>query len=183
MSRIGKLPIAVPNGVSVDIVQNSVKLTGPKGILEIKIPPKIKVKKNENQIFVEADIKNENLRPIYGTFRAILANAVSGVNIGWLKKLELIGTGYRAEVKGNDLFLTVGYSQPIKIQAPVGIAFKIEKNIITVEGLDKDLVGRISAQIRQVRPPEPYKGKGILYLGEVIRRKAGKAAKAPGAAA
>lgn len=183
MSRIGKLPIVLPTGVSVNVDQNRVKLQGPKGTLEIAIPEELKVDHDKGQLIIEKDRKKEGLKPIHGTFRALLANAAIGVSAGWTKQLELVGTGYRAEVKGSHLYLTVGFSHPVEIKAPVDITFKVEKNIITVEGLDRDLVGRISARIRQVRPPEPYKGKGILYLGEIIRRKAGKAAKTVGTAA
>ena len=171
------------SGVTVDVGKNSVKITGSKGILEYKIPTGLSVEIKDNQIFVTSSIENEDDKPIYGTFRSILSNAVKGVSYGWSKKMELVGTGYRAETNGKELTLTVGYSQPAKITAPEGITFKVEKNIITIDGISKEMVGQIAAKIRSVRPPEPYKGKGILYQGEVIRRKAGKAAKAQGAAA
>ncbi|OGM10591.1 50S ribosomal protein L6 [Candidatus Woesebacteria bacterium RBG_16_36_11] len=183
MSRIGKQSIIIPSGVSVSVVNNILKITGPKGTLENKCPKDIKVEEKEGKIFITSNIKNEAAKPMYGTFRALIANAVKGVSEGWSKKLELVGTGYRAEVAGKDLRLTVGYSQPAIVSAPDNITFKVEKNVITVDGIDKEVVGQISAKIRSVRPPEPYKGKGILYLGEVIRRKAGKAAKAQGQAA
>jgi large subunit ribosomal protein L6 len=180
MSRIGKLPILIPNGVSVAIEGNIIKLSGPKGTLERPIPVSLKVSVKDDLVYINTDVKSKAAKSLHGTFRAILANAAKGVSEGWLKQLELVGTGYRAELRGKDLALTVGFSHPIIVQAPEGIIFKIEKNVMTVEGIDKDLVGRIAAEIRQVKPPEPYKGKGILYLGETVRRKAGKAAKAQG---
>ena len=183
MSKIGKQPIILPSGVSSVVEEKKIKISGPKGTLENKIPSGIAVENRENQIVLTKTGKDDYTRSIYGTFRAILANAVKGVSEGWVKSLELVGTGYRAEISGDQLSLTVGYSQPVKIKAPEGISFKVGKNIITVEGIDKETVGQTAAKIRAVRPPEPYKGKGILYQGEVIRRKAGKAAKAQGAAA
>jgi large subunit ribosomal protein L6 len=120
---------------------------------------------------------------MHGTWRAIIANMAKGVSEGWSKQLELVGTGYRAEGSERDLTLTVGYSHPVEIKAPEGISFSIEKTLITVEGIDKELVGQVAAKIRNVRPPEPYKGKGIKYIDEVVRRKPGKAAKAQGAVA
>jgi large subunit ribosomal protein L6 len=181
MSRIGKLPIDLPQGVSVVIDGQNVEVKGPKGTLSRNIHKGIKVSQSKNSLIVELAKERENLRPFYGTERALLANMVKGVTEGWFKKLELIGTGYRAEVNGNKLSLTVGYSHPIVIEGFDGISFKVEKNVVTVEGIDKEIVGLTSANIRSVRPPEPYKGKGIKYVDEVIRRKAGKAAKTAGA--
>jgi large subunit ribosomal protein L6 len=183
MSKIGKQPIKIPQGVIVALEGSLVKVKGGKGELINKIPLGIKVEISDNQILLTKKEGQGEVGAIYGTYRAILANAVKGVSEGWVRVLELVGTGYRAETNGKELTLTVGYSQPIKIKAPEDVNFKVEKNIITVEGIDKEVVGGISAKIRAVRPPEPYKGKGILYQGEVIRRKAGKAAKAQGAPA
>lgn len=182
MSRIGKTPIELPSGVTVEINGQDVTVTGSKGKLMRRIHKGILVEQVANQLLVKLSKDRDNLKPFYGTERALLANMVKGVSEGWSKKLELIGTGYRAEAGNNNLTLTVGYSHPVKLTAPEGISFKVEKNVIILEGIDKEVVGQMSAKIRNVRPPEPYKGKGIKYVGEVIRRKAGKAAKTAGAA-
>jgi len=182
MSRIGKLPIKLPQGVVVEIDGQTVIVKGPKGTMQRKINKGIQVVLNDGSIVLTMKKDTDSLRPFYGTERALLANNVKGVSDGWSKQLELVGTGYRAELSGRTLSLTVGYSHPIKIDAPEGIGFKVEKNVITVDGADKEIVGLTSAKIRAVRPPEPYKGKGIKYVSEVIRRKAGKAAKTAGAA-
>jgi large subunit ribosomal protein L6 len=183
MSRIGKLPIKLPEGVEVDIRAENLLVKGPKGQLEKKIPQGLVVEKKDGSVLVSLKKENSALSSIYGTTRAIIANIVHGVTEGWSKSLELVGTGYRAEVVDNNLVLTVGHSHPVKINAPEGIAFKVEKTDITVEGIDKELVGQVAANIRAVRPPEPYKGKGIRYKDEFVRRKPGKAAKAQGVGA
>ena len=136
----------------------------------------------DGNLLISSKDKSKLGRALYGTIRSLVSNMVKGVSQGWSKTLELVGTGYRAEVSGDTLVLSVGYSHPVKIEAPKGITFKVMKNEVTVEGVDKELVGQISARIREVKPPEPYKGKGISYKGEKIRRKAGKAAKAVGVA-
>lgn len=180
MSKIGKLPVLLNSGVSAQVTGKIITITGPKGTLEIDIPRGIEIETSEDKIIV--GVKNENIasRALHGTIRALLANMVKGVSEGWSKKLELIGTGYRAEVAGKDLVLTVGFSHPVKIPAPKDIDFKVEKNVVTVSGIDKSVVGEVAAKVRAVKPPEPYKGKGIKYVDEFIRRKAGKAAKAGG---
>lgn len=180
MSRIGKLPIKLPEGVSVKIENRRILIKGVKGELEKILPKEIDVEIKDSVINLTVKSKSKSVKALHGTYRALIFNMVKGVNEGWKKELEIVGTGYRALVEGRDLVLTVGYSHPVTIQAPEGISFKVEKMIITVEGIDKELVGLISAKIRAVRPPEPYKGKGIKYLNEEIRRKAGKAAKAQG---
>jgi large subunit ribosomal protein L6 len=182
MSKIGKLPVELPENVQAKMLDHSIEITGPKGNLSIKIVKEIGIEINEKTIQVSLKKETKTTKAIFGTTRALIANMVEGVTKGWSKKMEIIGTGYRAEVQGNTLVLTVGFSHPVKIEAPKEITFKVEKNIITIEGINKELVGQISANIRGVRPPEPYKGKGIKYVEEVIRRKAGKAAKAAGAA-
>ncbi len=176
MSKIGKQPIKIPAGVTVEINGSSVKITGPKGNTERNLARGVKAEVKEGQILVTVAGSGKQAMSDHGTSRALLNNDVTGVELGWSKKLELVGTGFRAEVAGTDLILTVGFSHPVKIGAPAGISFKVEKMIITVEGIDRELVGRVAANIRAVKPPEPYKGKGIKYLDEVIRRKAGKAA-------
>lgn len=177
MSKIGKLPIEIPQGVNVEIEDRSVKVTGPKGTMEMKVDKDIEVQKKEDSLVIMVKRESERSPSLHGTTRALIANMVKGVSAGWVKQLELVGTGYRAETSGNLLTLNVGYSHPIKVEAPAGINFKVEKTVIFVEGFDKELVGQISATIRSIRPPEPYKGKGIRYKDEVVRRKAGKAAK------
>ncbi|HKB88444.1 MAG TPA: 50S ribosomal protein L6 [Patescibacteria group bacterium] len=182
MSKIGRLPIPV-SGATVTVDGRVVTVTGPKGTLTQKLPRAIEVEVKDGMVNVttrgnaKSDISN------HGTIRALINNNVKGVTTGWSKQLELVGTGFRADVAGKVLNLIVGYSHPVKITAPEGITFKVEKTIITVDGISREVVGQISAEIRAVRPPEPYKGKGIKYTDEVIRRKAGKAAaKTTGAA-
>lgn len=177
MSRIGKLPVENISGVEVQIEGRKVKVVGPKGEVEFMLNPLITIEKNDTNYQVVMKSKSKTANVMQGTMRSIFNNAVLGVSQGWSKKMELVGTGFRSEVQGTDLILTVGFSHPVKITAPKGISFKVEKNIITIEGADKAEVGQICAKIQAVKPPEPYKGKGILFVGEVIRRKAGKAAK------
>lgn len=177
MSRIGRLPVQIPDEVGVEIKGQVVFLKGPRGELEVELPRQLSVKIVEGEILVGRKGNSKTATALHGTYRAHTANAVLGVKDGWKKELGIVGTGYRAEMKGKDLVLTVGYSHPVVITAPEGVEFKIEKTTITVEGVDRHIVGQIAANIRKVRPPEPYKGKGIRYKNEVVRRKAGKAAK------
>lgn len=181
MSKIGRLPIQIPSGVTVEILEKVVTVSGPKGKLVITINDLVTVKQEENNLIVSVSKDTKFARSIWGTTRKLIDNMVKGVSDGWSKQLELVGTGYRAEVQGKTLVLTVGYSHPIKIEAPVEVNFKVEKGIITVDGIDRAVVGQVSANIRGSRPPEPYKGKGVKYTTEIIRRKAGKAAKAAAA--
>lgn len=183
MSRIGRLPVSLPEGVTAEVKAGEIVIAGPKGSLSRKIPARIEVEIKDNILTVSSKSKTKQGSATFGTTRAHFNNMVLGVSQGWKKELELVGTGYRAEVAENNLILTVGYSHPVKIEAPKGVAFKVEKSIITIEGIDKETVGETAARIRAVRPPEPYKGKGIKYLDELIRRKAGKAAKTVGAPA
>ena len=179
MSKIGQLPIKVPQGVTVEVSGSNVSITGPKGKLEVNFKKDlVEVKVEEGNVLVTLKKESKIARSLWGTIRMLIANSITGVTEGWKKQLELVGTGYRSEVQGNTLVLTVGYSHPVKIEAPEGITFKVEKSVINVDGIDKQVVGQVSANIRASRPPEPYKGKGVKYVGEVIRRKAGKAAKA-----
>jgi large subunit ribosomal protein L6 len=182
MSKIGKQPIAIPQGVEVSIDGLKVRVKGPKGLLEKEFDRRIEISVKDNILEV-VDKKNDDIsKALHGTTRAIIANMVKGVSEGWEKKLELVGTGYRAEVSGDSLMLTVGFSHPVKVEPPQDISFKVEKLVITVNGIDKEVVGQTAAKIRSIKPPEPYKGKGIKYVDEVIRRKAGKAAKTAGPA-
>lgn len=176
MSRIGKQPIKIPEEVEVKLEGNLVVVKGPKGELKIEIKPEVKVDIDNKEVTLNPTNDTKQARSLWGTHRSLIANAVLGVTKGFEKKLEIEGVGYRANLEGKDLVLNLGYSHPIKITPPEGIVFSVEKNIITVSGIDKQLVGQIAAEIRSKRKPEPYKGKGIRYQGEVIRRKAGKKA-------
>jgi len=181
MSKIGKQAILLPENVTVESGNVTIIVKGPKGSLEKTISKAVDFEVKDNILrFSIKKITKQNLSD-WGTMRSILANAVNGVTNGWEKKLELVGTGYRAEVRGQKLILNVGFSHPVEIEAPEGVSFGTEKNVITVSGIDKEVVGQIASEIRSKRPPEPYKGKGVKYVGEIIRRKAGKAAKASGA--
>lgn len=178
MSKIGKLPVEIPDGVTILIDNNTVLVTGPKGNLSYALQDGISVQITDKTLVVIPTKKD--VSALFGLTRALIANMVRGVTTGFEKKLELTGVGYRAQVMGNDLSLSVGYSHLVKIPAPEGIKFVVADNSIVVSGIDKALIGDVAAKIRSVRPPEPYKGKGIRYAGEHIRRKAGKAAKAVG---
>jgi len=178
MSKIGKMPVIIKEGATVTIANNLVSVSGPKGNLSFPIPQSVEVAVEDGKVIVS---QKEGDKALFGLTRAIIANMVEGVTSGFEKKLELTGVGYRAQAAGSDLTLSVGFSHPVKITAPAGVTFAFAEGIITVAGSDKKLVGDMAAKIRAVRPPEPYKGKGIKYQGERIRRKAGKAAKAVGA--
>lgn len=180
MSRIGKTEIELPDGVEVAVDGDVIVISGPKGEIKREKPGYIELKINDATVVVENKSNSTRSKQMHGTMRAHIANMIKGVSGGWSKKLEMVGTGYRAQVSGKKLTLTVGFSHPVEIEAPEGIEFTVEKNIITVSGIDKDLVGSMSAKIRDIRPPEPYKGKGIKYEDEEIIRKPGKAAKAAG---
>jgi large subunit ribosomal protein L6 len=181
MSRIGKLPVSLPKGVTVDINRNLVTVKGPKGELTKNFPPEIDVAQEDGLIKVTRNSDHRIHRAKHGLTRALLNNMVLGVSNGFTRELVIEGVGYRATVEGKNLVLSVGYSHPVVIQPPQGISFAVPDRAgrqLTVSGIDKELVGEISARIRRVRPPEPYKGKGIRYSDEKIRRKAGKAGKA-----
>jgi large subunit ribosomal protein L6 len=178
MSKIGQQTILIPSGATVVVADNKATITGPKGTLTVTLVKELEVKVEESNINLTLKKDTKFGRSVWGTTRMLIANSIKGVTEGWKKQLELVGTGYRSEVQGNTLILTVGYSHPVKIEAPEGIVFKVEKSVINVDGIDKQVVGQVAADIRSSRPPEPYKGKGVKYVGEVIRRKAGKAAKA-----
>lgn len=174
MSRIGKKPIEIPKGVEVKIEDNVVIVKGPKGELQKKIRPEIKVEIKENEILVSPEKETKKTNAFWGLTRTLIFNMIKGVTEGYEKKLEIQGVGYKANLEGEDLVLQVGFSHPVKMDKVEGIKFEVEKNIITISGIDKELVGQIAAKIRKVRKPEPYKGKGIRYLGEEVRRKPGK---------
>jgi len=180
MSRIGKQPIEIPSGVEVKIDGRKVELKGPKGILVVDVTQGIKAESVENTIVVSPITERKSLIAFWGLSRALIANAVKGVTDGFEKVLEFQGVGYRAAGQGNKIELNLGFSHPVNYEAPEGINFKVEKNVITISGIDKQMVGEVAAQIRRLRPPEPYKGSGIRYQGEKIRRKAGKKAATAG---
>jgi len=179
MSRIGKRPIPIPPGVDVQISDGLVRVSGPKGQLELKVHPKMIIQRVDGMIQVQRPSDERFFKQLHGLYRTLIANMVQGVTEGFRKDLEIHGVGYRAALEGKTLVLNVGYSHPVRIEPPPGISFLVESPTrIAVLGIDKQLVGEVAAQIRRVRPPDPYQGKGIRYAGEVIRRKAGKAGKA-----
>jgi large subunit ribosomal protein L6 len=180
MSKIGKRPIILPAGVSVAVEKGTVKVVGPKGALSWALPAGISLLAKENEIFLIAKRDSLKTRSQHGLARAMLASMVQGTSYGFEKKLKLVGVGFRAEPTGSGLRLTLGFSHPIEIVAPEGISLVVDKNIISISGIDKQLVGEVAARIRALKPPEPYKGKGIMYVEEQVRRKPGKAAKAAG---
>ena len=182
MSKIAKKPIQIKTGVTVSFEGESVKVNGPKGQQDFIIPSGIVAKVEEDKVVISQKNENDDTKSaLAGLTRALINNMIIGVSDGFEKKLELSGVGYRAQASGNSLTLSVGYSHPVKIVADPSINFTVTENIILIAGSNKDLVGNVAAKIRAVRPPEPYKGKGIKYVGERIRRKVGKAAKAVGA--
>ncbi len=176
MSRIGKKIVELPKEVTIDIKDGRVLVKGPKGELSQTIPSSIKVTQEENNIKVEMNSNSREAKVLWGTIRSLVANMVVGVTTGYEKKLEIEGIGYKAQLQGVDLILNLGFSHPIEFKAPQGVTFKVEKNVITISGIDKAVVGEAAASIRKLKKPEPYKGKGIRYQGEVVRRKAGKKA-------
>jgi len=181
MSKIAKKPIQIKEGINVTLDKNLIKINSSKGEKIYKIPEGVKVAIENEGIFVSAKNKNNRTyKALCGLTWANIKNIVNGLTKDFQKKLELVGVGYRAQAAGSSITLSVGFSHPVVIKAPEGIVFTVEENVITVSGTDKTIVGDMAAKIRGVRPPEPYKGKGIKYQGERIRRKAGKAAKAIG---
>jgi large subunit ribosomal protein L6 len=175
MSRIGRVPIPVPQGVQVDIAQNVVTVKGPKGTLSRSLHPDIKVEKRDAEIVVTRPTESRQHRSLHGLTRTLVANMVAGVTGGFSRRLEVAGVGYRAQQAGKDVVLQLGFSHPVQVQAPEGVSLAVEgTNRITVSGIDKELVGEMAARIRRIKPPEPYKGKGIKFAEETIRRKVGK---------
>jgi large subunit ribosomal protein L6 len=176
MSRIGKKPIPVPSGVTVSVDGSTIKVKGPKGELTRVIRSEIAVEQNDGELTLTRPNDSKENRAYHGLTRALIANMVEGVTSGFKKTLEIIGVGYRAEKKGEELVLTVGYSHQVKYPQPAGITLTAQTpTLVIIEGIDKQKVGQVAAELRAVRPPEPYKGKGIRYQGEQVRRKAGKA--------
>ena len=181
MSRIGRLPIPVPAGVAVTIEGRAITVTGPKGSLSRDLHPDMRVSQENSTLVVERPSEAKHHKQLHGLTRTLVANMVTGVTTGYRKPLEITGVGYRAAKVGDKLQLNLGYSHPIEIVPPAGISFEVETPVrLTVVGIDKELVGQVAATVRATRKPEPYKGKGVHYLGEHIRRKAGKAGKIGG---
>ena len=179
MSRIGRKPVALPQGVQIEVDGNVVKVKGPKGELTQNVHPDMKINVTDNQVTVERPSDEKEHRALHGLTRSLIANMVQGVTVGYTKGLDIVGVGYRAAKQGNNLVLIIGYSHPVEIKPLNVIEFEVPApNKIIVKGIDKQVVGQMAAEIRAVREPEPYKGKGIKYENEIIRRKAGKAGKA-----
>ncbi len=178
MSRIGRLPITLPAGVTATINGQLVTINGPKGSLSFNVAEPIEVTQEDGVLAVTRPNDERRSRALHGLSRTLISNMVIGVTTGYEKSLELVGTGYRVAAKGTDLEFQLGFSHPVLVPAPAGISFQVESPVkVKVQGIDKQQVGEVAANIRKIRPPEPYKGKGVRYEGEVIRRKAGKAGK------
>lgn len=180
MSKIGKKPIDIPAGITVSVDNDSVVVKGSKGELSVVVDSVIKVEIKDNQIILSPKREVKKVNALWGLSRSLIANMVYGVEKGYEKELELQGVGYKVAQKGNDLELNLGFSHPVIFKAPEGVEFKVEKNKITVLGIDKQLIGQVAANIRSLKKPEPYKGKGIRYVGEQVRRKVGKKAAGAG---
>ena len=177
MSRIGKAPIEIPEGVEVDVDGDLVLVKGPKGELSQKVSPDMAIERENGRLLVKRPSDRPNHRALHGLTRSLIANMVEGVTNGYEKRLEIQGVGYRAQLKGKNLELALGFSHPVAIVAPEGIEFEVpQPTEVVVRGIDKQLVGEIAAQVRKRRPPEPYKGKGVRYQGEQVARKVGKRA-------
>jgi large subunit ribosomal protein L6 len=176
MSRIGRKPITIPAGVTIELIERHIKVTGPKGTLELDLLPGINVEQSEGVLTVTKAVETAETGRLYGLMRTLIDNMVVGVSQGFTRTLEINGVGFRAAVAGNVINLSLGFSHPVTFTLPQGVDAKIEKNQITLSGFDKQLVGQVAANLRSLKKPEPYKGKGIKYVEETIRRKAGKTA-------
>lgn len=178
MSRIGRRPIAIPGGVEVSLDGNHVRVKGPRGTLERDVHPDMRLKMEDGTLVVERPSEDRFHRGLHGLTRSLISNMVEGVTNGFSKTLEIQGVGYRAQAKGTDLEIALGFSHPVTVKAPEGISFELQSPTkIVVSGADKQAVGQVAADIRALRPPDSYKGKGVRYAGEYVRKKAGKAAK------
>jgi large subunit ribosomal protein L6 len=179
VSRIGRLPVNVPAGVDVNIKGSEVRVKGPKGELSRLFSPVVGISLEEGKIIIQRESDEATVRALHGTTRALIQNMVTGVSEGFTKVLEVDGVGYRAEMSGQNLILYVGYSHPVKVEPPQGISFDVDTRTrqVKIMGFNREIVGQVASDIREIRPPEPYKGKGIRYQGEKIRRKAGKSGK------
>lgn len=176
MSRIGKKPIHIPAGVTVEVSDTAIAVKGPKGEVRRALHPDIGLMLKGSEVTVNPRRQGRKISALWGLTRSLVANMIEGAHKGFEKKLEIEGIGYRVNLEGTSLVLRLGFSHPVRVEAPAGIHFAVEKNVVTVSGADKEKVGDTAARIRRLKPPEPYKGKGIRYQGEVIRRKAGKKA-------
>lgn len=178
MSRIGKLPIPIPAGVKVDVGRGHLKVEGPKGTLERALPAQITLKVEDGNILCERPTDGREHRSLHGLTRTLVSNMVTGVSQGFIKHMDLVGVGYRAQLQGRDLVLSLGFSHPVKYTPPPGITVEVtDATHFSVSGISAEVVGQEAANLRKIRPPEPYKGKGLMYRGEKIRRKAGKTGK------
>lgn len=179
MSRIGRQPVAIPKGVQVKIQGRAVTIKGPKGELSREFSEPVTIELKDEQVIVTRPSDAPAVRALHGTTRALINNMVHGVTLGFSRRLQIEGVGYKAELKGKQLVMALGYSHPVVVDPPPGISFAVDEKarLITVQGIDKELVGQVACDLRQWRPPEPYKGKGLRYEGEHVRRKAGKAGK------
>ncbi len=179
MSRIGKLPVTIPSGVQVDLKGNTITVKGPKGSMDYTFSTLVSVKKEGEEIIIERSSDEKNVRALHGTTRALIQNMVTGVSTGFNKVLRIEGVGYRAAKTGQNITINVGFSHPVIVEPPEGISFDVDEKAktITINGYDKQVVGQVASEIRGLRPPEPYKGKGIRYIDERVRRKPGKSAK------
>lgn len=176
MSRVGEQPIEIPEGVSVSVEDSRIRVKGPLGELVQLVPPKIQVKVEPGKVVVKREDDEKRSKSLHGLMRTLVFNMVKGVSQGWRKELEMVGVGYKAAMEGEKLVLNVGFSHPVEFAPPPEIKIQVNKSIIAVLGIDKALVGQVAAEIRAVKKPEPYKGKGIRYVGEEVRRKPGKTA-------
>ena len=174
MSRVGRKPVVIPSGVTVTLKDDNLTVKGPKGELKRQLPPLVTVKVEKGQVTVQRENDDPVTRARHGLVRALIQNMVEGVTKGFERRLEINGVGYRAEAQGDKLNMSLGFSHPVVFQLPKGVTAKVEKNVIVLSGVDKELVGHSAAKVRQFRPPEPYKGKGIKYAEEHIKRKVGK---------
>lgn len=177
MSRIGKKLIHFPENINIEYIDNSFACNGPLGKLELEIPDKIRLKIEDSTISVSRATNDKEIRALHGTFRQLISNIIEGVLKGFEKTLEIVGVGYRVALEGSEIVIHIGFSHPVRVKVPEDLKVKVEKNKITISGIDKQRVGQFAAEIRSIKKPEPYKGKGIRYSDEKIRLKAGKAAK------
>lgn len=178
MSRVGKAPIAIPAGVEINVAGEVVKVKGPLGELSTPLPKGIKLETEDGKVQLNLEDTSGNLSAMYGTCRALLANGIEGVSKGWSKRLELLGVGYRAQLKGSELIFSLGYSHEVKYPVPAEVKAQVtDQTKIDLNSIDKQKLGQVAAEIRSLRPPEPYKGKGVRYSDEQVRRKAGKSGK------
>ncbi len=175
MSRIGKNPIVIPNVVNINYNQTNIEVSGPKGKLNLKLRPEINLEKKDNLLLIKLSGNNKEFSSMQGLYRVLINNMFIGVTTGYSKKLEIVGTGYKANVEGKRVVLNLGYSNPVYFDIPEGIKISVEDQTnVIIEGINKQLVGEVAATLRKLRPPEPYKGKGVKYSDEIIRKKAGK---------